>query len=78
MSCEARVEVCPVFGKLPTFGFELEMLGDKGPIERWHPVGNEVVLSDQGLVVVVVGGELDRSEVMNVVVRMPVAQREFR
>ena len=53
VSREARVKMCSVFGKLPAFGFELEMLGDKGPVERWHPLGNEVVLSDPGLVVVV-------------------------
>ena len=74
---QAGVEMRPVFGELPTLSFELEMLGNEGPIERWHPVGDEMVFFDPRLVVVVVGRELNRGEVVRVAVGVPVAQGEF-
>ena len=70
---KAVVEMCSMFCELPAFGFELEVLGDERPIERWHPIGNVMMFLDPGLVVVVMGGELYWSEVVYVVVRMPVA-----
>ena len=75
---QAGVEMRPVLGKLPALGFELEMLGDEGPVERWHPVGDEVMFFDPGPVVVVMGGELNRGEVVHVAMGVPVAQGEFR
>ena len=53
------------------------MLGDEGPIERWHPVGDEVVFFDPRLVVVVVGRELNGGEVVYVAMGVPVAQGKF-
>ena len=50
------------------------MLGDEGPFQRWHPVGNEVAFFDLRLVIVVVGGELNGGEVMYVAMGVPVAQ----
>ena len=44
-----------VFCELPALSLELEVLGDKGPVEGRHPIGNEMVFADPGLVVVVVG-----------------------
>ena len=58
----------PVFGELPTLGFELEILGDEGPIESHF---------DPRLVVVVVGRELNRDEVVHVSMGVPIAQGEF-
>ena len=63
----------PVLGELPALSLELEMLRDEGPVKRWHPVGDEVVFFDPGLVVVVVGGELNRGEVVHVAMGVPVA-----
>ena len=74
---QARAEMRPVLGELPTLGFELEMLGDEGPIERRHPVGDEVVFLDPRLVVVVVGRDLNRGEVVYVAMGVPVAEGEF-
>ena len=31
----------------------------KGQFERWHPIGNVMMFTDPGLIVVVMGGELD-------------------
>ena len=64
-----------MFCELPAFGFELEVLGNERPVERWHPVGNVVMFLDPGLIVVVMGmgGELDWGEVMHIVVGMPVS-----
>ena len=53
------------------------MLGDEGPIQRWHPVGDEVVFFDPRLVVVVMGRELNGSEVVYVAMGVPVAQGKF-
>ena len=53
-------------------------MGDEGPIKRRHPVGDEVVFLDPSLVVGVVRRKLDGCEVVNVVVRMPVAEGQFR
>ena len=66
-----------VFGKLPALSFELEVVGNEGPIERRHPVGDEVVFLYPGLVVGVVGRELDGCEVVNIVVGMPVAEGQL-
>ena len=70
---QARVEMRRVLGELPSLGFELEMLGDERPVERWRPVGDEVVFFDPRLVVVVVGRELNRGEVVYVAMGVPVA-----
>ena len=43
----------PVLGKLPALGFEFEVLGYEWPVEWRHPVGDEIVLLNPGLVVVV-------------------------
>ena len=59
--------MCSVFCELPALGLELEMLGDERPVEGWHAVGDKVVFFDPCLIVVVVGRELDGSEVVNVV-----------
>ena len=75
---EARVEVGAVFCELPTLSFEFEMMGYEGPIERWHPVGNEVVFLDPSLVIGVVRGELNGCEAVDIVVRMPVAEGKLR
>ena len=74
---QAGVEMCPVLGELQALGFELEMLGYEGPVERWHPVADEVMFFDPGLVVVVMGRELNRGEVVHVAMGVPVAQGEF-
>ena len=50
---EAGVEVSTVLGELPAVSFELEVVGNERPVEWWHPVGNEVMFLDPGLVVVV-------------------------
>ena len=42
-----------VFGELPALSFELEVVGDERPVEWRHPVGNEVMFLDPGLVVIV-------------------------
>ena len=60
---QAGVEMRPVLGELPTLGFELEMLGDEGPVERWHPVGDEVVFFDPRLVIL--GGSFLVMELIN-------------
>ena len=75
---QARIEVGAVLCELPTLSFELKVMGDKRPIERWHPVGDEVVFLDPSLVVGVVRRELNGCEVVNIVVRMPVAEGKFR
>ena len=56
-----------VFGELPALSFELEVVGDKGPVECRHPVCDVVVLLDPGLVVCVVGCKLNGSVVVDVV-----------
>ena len=70
---EARVEMRSVFCELPSLCFEFEMLRDKGPVERRHPIGNEIVFMDPGLIIGVVGGELNGGEVVYVVMRVPEA-----
>ena len=45
------VKVSTVFGELPTLSFELEVVGYERPVEWRHPVGNEVMFLDPGLVV---------------------------
>ena len=62
---EPGIEMCTVFGELPSLGSELEMVRNEGPIERWRP------FMDPCLVVVVVGRELDSSELVHSVVCMP-------
>ena len=57
-----------VFGELPALSFELEVVGDKWPVECRHPVGDVVVFLNPGLVVDVVGCELDGGVVVDVVV----------
>ena len=59
--------MCSVFCELPSLGLELEVLGDKRPVEGWHPVGDEVMFFYPCLIVVVVGRELNGAEAMNVV-----------
>ena len=54
-----------VFCELPALSFELEVVGDERPVERRHPVGDVV---DPGLVVCVMGGKLNGSVVVDVVV----------
>ena len=70
---KSGVEVRSMFGELPAFGFELEVLGNERPVERWHPVGNVVMFLDPGLIVVVMGGKLDGGEVAHIVIGVPVA-----
>ena len=65
--------MCAMFGELPSLGLELEVLGDERPVECGHPFGNVVVFLDPGLIVGVVGRELDGCVVVNVVVGVPVA-----
>ena len=50
---ETGVEVSTVLGELPAVSFELEVVGDERPVEWRHPVGNEVMFLDPGLVVIV-------------------------
>ena len=57
-----------VFCKLPSLSFEFEVVGNERPVERRHPVGDVVVLLDPGLVVCVMGGELNSGVVVDVVV----------
>ena len=57
-----------VFGELPALSFEFEVVGNKGPVECRHPVGDVVVFLDPSLVVSVVGCKLDGSVVVDVVV----------
>ena len=57
-----------VFGELPALSFELEVVGNERPVERRHPVCDVVVLLDPGLVVCVMGGKLNGSVVVDVVV----------
>ena len=45
------VKVSTMFCELPTFSFELEVMGDERPVEWRHPVGNEVMFLNPGLVV---------------------------
>ena len=78
VSGQARVEMGAVFCELPTVSFELEVMGDERPIERRHPVGDEVVFLDPSLVVGVVRRKLNGCEVVNIVVRMPVTEGQFR
>ena len=70
---EAGVEVGSMFCELPAFGFQLEVLGNERPVERWHPVGKVMMFLNPGLIVVVMGGELDWGEVMHIVVGMPIS-----
>ena len=65
--------MCSMFGELPSLGLEFEVLGDERPVECGHPIGNMVVFLDPGLIVGVVGRELDGCVVVNVVVGVPVA-----
>ena len=57
-----------VFCELPALSFELEVVGNEGPIERRHPVCDVVVLLDPGLVICVMGGKLNSGVVVDVVV----------
>ena len=57
-----------VFRELPSLSFEFEVVGNERPVERRHPVGDVVVLLDPGLVVCVMGGELNSGVVVDVVV----------
>ena len=57
-----------VFGELPALSFELEVVGDKGPVECRHPVCDVVVFLYPSLVVCVVGCKLNGSVVVDVVV----------
>ena len=61
-----------VFCELPALSFELEVVGNEGPIERRHPVGDVVVLLDPGLVICVMGSKLSSGVVVDVVVRVPI------
>ena len=65
--------MCSMFGELPSLGLEFEVLGDERPVECGHPIGNMVVFLDPGLIVGVVGRELDDCVLVNVVVGVPVA-----
>ena len=65
--------MCTMFGELPSLGLELKVLGDERPVECGHPIGDVVVFLDPGLIVGVVGRELDGCVVVNVVVGVPVA-----
>ena len=51
-----------MLGELPPLGFEVEMVGDKGPVEWRHPVGNVVVFMDPGLIVAAGDGSTDPEE----------------
>ena len=44
-----------MFCELPALSLEFKVLGDEGPVEGRHPVGDEMVFTDPGLVIVVVG-----------------------
>ena len=57
-----------VFCELPALSFELEVVGNEGPIERRHPVCDVVVLLDPGLVICLMGGKLNSGVVVDVVV----------
>ena len=61
------------FGELPSLGLELKVLGDERPVECGHPICNMVMFLDPGLIIGVVGRELDGGVVVNVVVGVPVA-----
>ena len=74
---QAGVEVSSALGELPTLSFELEVLGDERPVERWRPVGNEMMFLDPGLVVGLMRRELNGSETVDVVVRVPITQGEL-
>ena len=63
-----------MFRELPSLSFELEVVGDERPVKWRHPVGNEVMFLDPGLVISVVGGKLYGCELVDVVVGMPVAK----
>ena len=65
--------MCSMFGELPSLGLEFGVLGDERPVECGHPIGNMVVFLDPGLIVGVVGRELDDCVLVNVVVGVPVA-----
>ena len=67
-----------VFGELPTLSFELEVMGNEGPTERGHPVGDEVVLLYPGLVMGVMRRKLNGGEVVDIVVRVPVTEGKLR
>ena len=70
---QSGVEVGSMLGELPALGFELEVMGDEGPVKSRHPVGNVVVLLNPGLVVGVVGCQLDGGVVVDVVMGMPIS-----
>ena len=57
-----------VFCELPSLSFELEVMGNERPVERWHPVCDVVVLLDPCLVISVMGGKLDGGVLVDVVV----------
>ena len=65
--------MCAMFCELPSLGFEFEVVGDERPVECGHPICNMVMFLDPGLIIGVVGRELDGGVVVNVVVGVPVA-----
>ena len=46
--------MCTMFCELPALCFEFEVVGDKWPVERGHPVGNVLMFLNPCLVVSVV------------------------
>ena len=73
VSGQSGVKMGSMLGELPPLGFELEMVGDEGPVECGHPVGNVVMFLDPGLIIGVMGCELDGGVVVDVVVRVPIS-----
>ena len=73
MSGQPGVKVRSMFCELPSLSFKFEVVRDEGPVECGHPVGNVMVFLDPGLIVSVVGCELNGGVVVNVVVGMPIA-----
>ena len=65
--------MCAMFCELPSLGFEFEVVGNERPVECGHPIGNVVVFLDPGLIIGVVGRELDSGVVVNIVVGVQVA-----
>ena len=51
MGGKTGVKVCTMFRELPSLSFELEVVGDERPVKWRHPVGNEVMFLDPGLVI---------------------------
>ena len=78
VGCQAGVEMSSVFSELPTLSFELEVVGDERPVEWRHPVGNEIMFLDPGLVIGIMRRKLNGCELVDVVVRMPVAKGKLR